>query len=124
MYKIHPTIKEMGAPYKKEYQKVLSAIKRYDRIAIFRHTSPDFDALGSQFGFATWIKDNFPNKEVLCLGDHHINLNPRVFPLLDKVNASWFDKPFLAYDFIDKVLPQENRYRFSVVHRDELEKDC
>ena len=96
MYKIHPTIKEMGAPYKKEYQKVLSAIKRYDRIAIFRHTSPDFDALGSQFGFATWIKDNFPNKEVLCLGDHHINLNPRVFPLLDKVNASWFDKPFLA----------------------------
>ena len=38
--------------------------------------------------------------------------------------CAWFNKPFLAYDFIDKVLPQGNRYRFSVIHRDELEKDC
>ena len=35
------------------------AIKRYDRIAIFRHCKPDYDALGSQMGLATWIKDNF-----------------------------------------------------------------
>lgn len=96
MEKLNPVVKEKGAPFKRDYQKILSAIKRYDRIAIFRHTSPDFDALGSQFGMATWIKDNFPSKEVICLGDHHVNLNPRVFPDLDRVNVSWFDEPFLA----------------------------
>lgn len=96
MNKLNPIIKDRGAKYKKEYRLILSAIKRYDRIAIFRHTTPDFDALGSQFGFATWIKDNFPDKEVLCLGDHHSNLNPRVFPDLDRVNITWFEKPFLA----------------------------
>ena len=96
MNKINPLILERGAAHKKEYRLILSAIKRYDRIAIFRHTTPDFDALGAQFGLATWIKDNFKDKEVICLGDHHVSLNPRVFPLLDKVTASWFEKPFLA----------------------------
>lgn len=94
--KINPAIVERGKPYKKDYSKILSAIKRYDRIAIFRHATPDFDALGSQFGLATWIKDNFPKKEVLCLGDHHPSLNPRVFPDLDRVSVNWFDTPFLA----------------------------
>lgn len=40
-----------------------------------------------------------------------------------RIVSAWFDKPFLAQDYIDKVLPQENRDRFYVVHRDELEKD-
>lgn len=94
--KINPVIKDVGVKYKKEYRQILRAIIRYDRIALFRHNTPDFDALGSQFGLATWIKDNFPNKEVLCLGDHHVSYNPRVFPDLDRVNQSWFEKPFLA----------------------------
>ena len=95
--KLNSVIKERGAPYRKDYRKILNAIKRYDRIAIFRHATPDFDALGAQFGIATWIKDNFPNKEVICLGDHHVSLNPRVFPDLDRVNVNWFDSPFLAF---------------------------
>ena len=94
--KINPIIKTKGEKYKKEYRQILSAIKRYDHIAIFRHTTPDFDALGAQFGMANWIKDNFPEKEVLCLGDHHSTLNPRVFPNMDRVNVNWFSTPFLA----------------------------
>lgn len=89
-------ILERGKPYLKEYRKVIAAIKKYDRIALFRHVTPDYDALGSQFGLMTWIKDNFPNKEVICLGDNHIAYSGRVYPEMQKYPQSWFDQPFLA----------------------------
>ena len=90
-------IKEVGKPYLKQYSEVLKQIKKFDRIAIFRHIMPDFDALGTQFGLATWIKDNFPNKEVRTLGDNHGVFTPRgLFPETDKLDNSWFDSPFLA----------------------------
>ncbi|MCF0108232.1 MAG: bifunctional oligoribonuclease/PAP phosphatase NrnA, partial [Bacilli bacterium] len=88
--------KEFGKPFLKDYKRVLSAIKRYDRIAIFRHIIPDYDALGSQYGLATWIKDNFPNKEVKVLGDNHVTLTPRLFPPMDELSQDWFKEPFLA----------------------------
>ena len=80
----------------KDARRILSAIKRYDRIAIFRHIMPDYDALGTQLGLATWIKDNFPNKEVVCLGDNHVTFTPRLFPEMDSLSESWFEKPFLT----------------------------
>lgn len=89
-------IKEFAIPYKKDINRFLAAIKRYDRIAIFRHIMPDYDALGSQMGLATWIKDNFPNKEVKVLGDNHVTFTPRIFPVMDSLNDSWFKEPFLA----------------------------
>ncbi len=83
--------------YKKEYEQILDAIKKYDRIAIFRHIMPDFDALGTQFGLKTWIEDNFPNKEVIALGDNHVVFTPNgLFPETNKVNDAWFSKDFLA----------------------------
>ena len=96
MKNISPIIKEQGKLYKKEYGRILSAIKRYDRIAIFRHIMPDYDALGTQLGLATFIKDNFPNKEVRVLGDNHVTFTPRLFPVMDSLNDSWFREPFLA----------------------------
>lgn len=89
-------IKEFAIPYKKDINRFLAAIKRYDRIAIFRHIMPDYDALGSQMGLATWIKDNFPNKEVKVLGDNHVTFTPRIFLVMDSLNDSWFKEPFLA----------------------------
>ena len=93
---LNPVIKEYGQKYKKEYSRILSAIKRYDRIAIFRHTMPDFDALGTQLGLATWLKDNFPDKEIKVLGDNHVTFTPRLYPEMDNLNVDWFKKPFLA----------------------------
>ena len=93
---LNPVIKEYGKKFLPEYRRILSAIKRYDRIAIFRHIMPDFDALGTQLGLATWIKDNFPNKEVKVFGDNHVTFTPRVYPEMDTVNAEWFKEPFLA----------------------------
>ena len=89
-------IKNEGKKYLKTYRKIIKAIEKYDKIALFRHTTPDYDALGSQLGFASWIKDNFPNKEVICLGDNHYSYTPRVFKEMDRVNANWFDDPVLA----------------------------
>lgn len=94
--KVEKEILDLSKKFKKEYSKILSAIKRYDRIAIFRHIMPDYDALGSQLGLESWIKDNFPNKEVICLGDNHVTFTPRLFREMDRVNDEWFNKPFLA----------------------------
>lgn len=92
----NPIYKEFGKDYLKDYTRILSAIKRYDRIAIFRHIMPDYDALGSQMGLATWIKDNFPNKEVRVLGDNHVTFTPRIFPVMDELGPEWFKEPYLA----------------------------
>lgn len=94
--KLNQTLIDFLAPNKKDITRILSAIKRYDRIAIFRHEKPDFDALGSQMGLATWIKDNFPNKEVHVLGDNHVVFTPRLYPEMDRLAESWFREPFLA----------------------------
>lgn len=85
-------IKVENDKFKKEFGLVLRQIKHYKKIAVFRHIMPDFDALGTQFGLATWIKENFPDKDVKILGDNHVTFTPRgLFPETDKVNDAWFD---------------------------------
>lgn len=51
------------------FEQVLTEIKKYDRIIIHRHSSPDGDALGSQIGLKHILQDNFPNKEIYVVGD-------------------------------------------------------
>ena len=94
--KLNQKIVDFLKPNKKDVTRILSAIKRYDRIAIFRHSKPDFDALGSQMGLAIWLKDNFPNKEICVLGDNHVTFTPRLYPEMDNLSEDWFKKPFLA----------------------------
>lgn len=89
-------IKKEAKKFKNEYDILSDKIKEFDRIAIFRHIAPDFDALGTQFGLATFIKDNFPNKEIVILGDNHDVFTGKLFPETDRVNDAWFDQPFLA----------------------------
>lgn len=52
------------------HETFLKLIEEFDSICIFRHQNPDGDAFGSQFGLATFINDNFPNKKVYCCGNH------------------------------------------------------
>ena len=94
--KVNPKIKDFIAPNKKDITRILNAIKRYDRIAIFRHSMPDFDALGTQLGLYYFLKDNFPEKEIKMFGDNHVTFTPRLFPEMDRDGDAWFDKPFLA----------------------------
>ena len=94
--KLSPEIKALGKKFKTEISEIENAIRKYDRIAIFRHIMPDYDALGTQLGLYHFIKDNFPNKEVKIFGDNHVTFTPRLFPEMNRDGDSWFDKPFLA----------------------------
>lgn len=94
--KLIPEIKNLGKKFKKEIIGIENAIRKYDRIAIFRHIMPDFDALGTQLGLYYFLKDNFPNKEIKMFGDNHVTFTPRLFPEMDRDGDAWFDKPFLA----------------------------
>lgn len=49
-------------------KRLFQLIETYDCITIYRHVSPDSDALGSQFGLKQWIVDTYPNKQVYALG--------------------------------------------------------
>ena len=127
--KLNQKLLDFLAPNKKDVTRILSAIKRYDRIAIFRHEKPDFDALGSQMGLATWIKDNFPNKEVRVLGDNHVTFTPRLYPEMDRLSESWFLEPFLAIilDCANTSRIADPRYKkakfkIKIDHHPEVEK--
>ena len=73
----------MFKQYKKEYKKVLKNIKKYQKIIVFRHQRPDYDALGTQLGLVTWIKDNFPSKEVHYVGKNHSTFMPYLYPYME-----------------------------------------
>ena len=82
---------------KLEYDKVLEKIENYDKIVLFRHQSPDFDALGTQLGLYHWLKGNYPNKEVHVVGENHVTLTPRLYEEMEIIDDSWFDNnEFLA----------------------------
>jgi len=51
------------------FESVRSLIEKYDRIILHRHQNPDGDALGAQLGLYYLIKENYPKKEVLTVGD-------------------------------------------------------
>lgn len=96
MAKLAKEITEYGIALKKNYSYFYSSIKKFDRIVIFRHIKPDYDAMGSQMGLYTFLKDNFPEKEIHFVGDNHVTFTPKLFPPTERLNDSWFDSPFLA----------------------------
>lgn len=89
-------IRLVGKPYMSLYRQIYKVIKKFERIAVFAHESPDFDALGTQLGLSTWLKDNFPEKDIRAVGQDHVSFTPRLYPPLDVVDDVWFDRPFLA----------------------------
>ncbi len=79
-------------------------IKNAQTIVIYRHTSPDFDAFGTQLGLAQWIRDNYPEKEVHTVGDSHPTFVPLLFPEPEVLPEEFYEKEHLAItvDVADK----------------------
>lgn len=96
MSKLSPEIKKYSARFKREYREFYKQVKSHDRIVVFRHIKPDFDAMGTQMGLYTFLKDNFPEKDIHYVGDNHVSFTPRLFPETEELPNSYFDKPFLA----------------------------
>ncbi|MDR1697663.1 MAG: bifunctional oligoribonuclease/PAP phosphatase NrnA [Erysipelotrichaceae bacterium] len=83
--------------YQKVSKQLLKLIKQYDKIVVFRHAIPDFDALGSQMGLVSWLKDNFKAKEIHFVGDNHVTFTGRLYPKMEELKDSWFEQnTFLA----------------------------
>ncbi len=51
------------------FEQLLALIQAAPRVIIHRHKNPDGDALGSQLGLRRILKDSFPDKEILAVGD-------------------------------------------------------
>lgn len=66
-------------------QEIFKLIKEYDSICIFHHEYGDPDALGSSFGLAKIIEDNFKHKQIYVLGKNVSGLNGKLFPNNDDV---------------------------------------
>ena len=124
MFTCNSYIAQDAKKFKKQYKNFLAQVNKFKKIAVFRHIKPDFDALGTQFGLATWLKDNFKDKDIKVLGDNHIAFTPRgLFPETDKVNDEWFNDEFLAIivDVGDKKRIADPRfekatYKFKLDH--------
>ena len=84
----------------KEIRKFYQKIEEFDRIVVYRHNKPDYDALGTQLGLVEFLKDNYPKKEIHYVGDDHVSLTGRCFRKMEVLEDEWFNKPFLAI-FVD-----------------------
>lgn len=94
---------------------ILNLIDKYDQIALYRHVNPDFDAFGSQIGMYYTLKELYPNKHIIVLGDKESSVNcyfdiPEVNAIkevktlgivLDTANRERIDGD---YSFCDKLI--------------------
>ena len=64
---------------------IIKKIEKYDIITIYRHIYPDGDAYGSQNGLKEIIKENWPNKEVYCVGTPSNHFD-KFLPHMDEVS--------------------------------------
>lgn len=121
-------LEERNQTYEHKIGEILSKIKEYDRIAVFRHDHPDYDALGSQMAMVHFIKDNFPKKSVVYVGDDHVTLTGRCFPKMEEIVDEWFNHPFLAIVLdlsnLDRICDERVKkadYLIKIDHHPEVE---
>lgn len=81
---------------KKDFKSALKKIKEYDKIVVFRHQRPDFDAMGTQLGLVYWLRDSFPTKEVHFVGKDFSQFKDTLYPAMEMVDDSFFENKFLA----------------------------
>lgn len=91
----------------KPYTRILKKIQKYDLIVVFRHVAPDYDALGSQFGLATFLKDNFPEKKIYTLGKNHSTFTGKLYPSCDELD----DELLKSNKFLALVVDTANGQR-------------
>ena len=51
------------------FESIVALMRKYNDIVVYRHSRPDGDAVGSQSGLSQIIKANWPDKNVICVGD-------------------------------------------------------
>jgi bifunctional oligoribonuclease and PAP phosphatase NrnA len=93
---------------------IINAIKKHHTITIFRHIQADGDAYGSQLGLAQIIRDNFPDKEVIVLGETSLHWSK----LMGKMDKEVTDQEIMGslaiiVDTANLARIDDNRYRLA-----------
>lgn len=107
-------IMKMAQSHKSKYRKLVKLIEKFDYIAVFRHVRPDYDAVGSQMALYTFIKDNYPEKHVVYLGENSEDLMPACVPVVEPVDDSFFldhEVLAIAVDTSQKKRISDERFR-------------
>lgn len=74
---------------------ILSKIKEYESIIIYRHSNPDLDAIGSQMGLYYTLTENYPNKQIYKVGD--LNSHSNIYDIqMDEIKDDLIYKTSLA----------------------------
>lgn len=96
------------------YKELVEYIKSYNNIIIYRHQRPDGDAVYSSFALFTFLKTNFPSKNIQMYGNDVYDLMPfkNIIPtdeiigslaiVLDTANIERIDDA--SYKHADKVI--------------------
>lgn len=61
---------------------ILNLVREFDKITLFVHERPDFDALGSAYAFREFVHEYFPNKQTYVMGTYQLDksLGADIFP--------------------------------------------
>lgn len=93
------------------FEQVKAAVEAYDRIIIHRHKNPDGDALGSQMGLYHILKDTYPQKEILCVGDASARYGFMLDRPMDEIEDSVYEGALaIVLDTSAKALISDERY--------------
>lgn len=96
------------------FEQVLQTVKSFDRIIIHRHNNPDGDALGSQIGLKHILKENFPEKEILVVGDAAHRYSFMDDSEMDTVaDEAYTGALAIILDTSAKALISDSRYRLA-----------
>ena len=93
------------------FEQIKQLIEAHDTIIIHRHKNPDGDALGSQTGLKEILRDNYPQKTVLAVGD----MTPRYAFIEDSQSDTVSDEQYrgalaIILDTSAKALISDERY--------------
>lgn len=93
------------------FEAIYKLIEQYPRIIIHRHKNPDGDALGAQQGLKQILMLNYPNKEILAVGD----MTPRysfinTTPIDDVSNDAYEGALAVVLDSASSALISDDRY--------------
>ena len=92
---------------------IWSEIVAYDTIIIHRHVSPDPDALGSQLGLASLIRENYPEKTVKTVGFTEPSLS--WMGIMDEVNDEEYEGALvMIMDTANSSRIDDDRYKLGV----------
>lgn len=96
------------------FERFFEEIQRYDRIIIHRHSNPDGDAMGSQIGLKNILRDAFPEKEILAVGDTSPRFSFMEDSEMDEVaDGDYANALAIILDTSASALISDGRYRLA-----------